>query len=244
MKVTSRICVVVVILVALISLAVGATKNHSGSARRVRPSCIGCGWVGDCRSCESNGGFQHCRTPDCSTCSESDGCDLELESVEGQGQVNVQSARGKSRTFRINSAIIKEVGAKHPRFGATLANFNMFGFSAGVHRVHWTPVAISSEDMDRFIDRSAHQSFFKKYNQRASKINRQIQRGEVAEVLYIVTIGQQDSHTWTVKLQVAGNSAPILTTSDPAYSSLELTALFNDMEVENLKASKVNWHIN
>jgi len=235
------------VLVLLLVVPFGNAKNRLNTRKVVRPSCITCGWQGNCRSCVGGGNKQYCRTPDCSTCDESGACEggdgggLQPESSQTK-QTDRVGTGNSSKTFRLSPKLIKEVGISHPRFGATLANLNMFGFSVGDHTIHWTPVEITSSDMEAFLDRKSHERFFRKYNQRACATNTLIQKSEVEEIVYMVTITRQDANTWTIKLQVQGS--PVVTLSDPGYSTLLVTAIFDGANLESEKPTKATWKIN
>jgi len=150
------------------------------------------------------------------------------------------------KAFRLESDIIREIARAHPRFAATLANINVFGFDPKlrVYRVHWTPVEISSDDIDAFLDRHAHPGFFEQYNRRGRELNRLIQKGSLEKILYILTVASSKNATM-ISLSVRNDLRTI--PADPPYSALEMTLQDEDAVIGTqgtVKFTKSTWHIN
>jgi hypothetical protein len=192
---------VTLIFVAALSLQIRANRSRLEPGVSKLGDCVQCGLQGDCRACIGGGDGQTCTTSDCATCTVSGFC--------GGGYAGFCAPGGsytrESRTFRIDAELIRQIGAQNPRFAATLANQNVFGFHAGVYRVYWTPVEISPDDVEFFLNRKESTAFFDKWNDRARAMNSQIRKGAITEIRYSMTVsdGGPADHAITIEL---GNS--------------------------------------
>ncbi len=221
-------------------------KNHLPELKRRVQNCVKCGWDGDCRSCVGEGFFKNCRTPDCNSCDQSNRCtaigtDPILDLVAQDVPENPRVKSEDRKVLRLTSKVIKEIAKAHPRFGATLANLNMFGLTASDHEIHWTPIKLRSEDINAFLDRKSNQKFFRKYNEEGRRINRLIRKGQLEEIVYKVTIKQENDASWTIDLQVKGN--PALSAGDPVYNSLMIRAVYDRVSIDSEKPDNVTWEI-
>jgi hypothetical protein len=209
--------------------------------------CVHCAMRGDCRSCQGGGSSSDCGTPDCSSCWESGSCDTGSGIggiLKASAQSGSPSGSAAETPLRIDKGVIQEIGAVHPRFGATLANINVFGFYDGTQHVYWTPVEISAKDIDAFLSRREHPEYFAKLNNRARRFNRLIQEGKLSEIVYDVVVASSDSKTRTIKIQV--RNAPANLSVDPPYSSLEITLVYAEESSKRLAGEKpigTTWHI-
>lgn len=253
-------------LVVLVSVSVSisgtAYDKDTGKLVVVVPvqQCVTCGWNGGCRTCVGGGSGANCDCVDCSTCSPggicntgSDGLQLKAITVrppsnQYSNHVDQEPANNAGtiapsyadQPLRLDPALIREVGAKHPRFGATLANRNSFGFLPGTRTIYWTPIEISSTDMNVFLNRKEHDQFFKKYNEKAREINLRIQKGEISEIVYKLLVERLDQATWTINLQLVGTSLPEI---DPPYSSFELRLVCADPSADGSSHMKAMWEM-
>ena len=233
------------IIPLLLACSVRAYGKDTSRFNNVMPDgCVTCGWNGRCRTCVGGGSGANCDTIDCSTCSPGGTCNTNIEAV--QQEVTVVPPTSEN-PLRLNFALIKDIAAKHPRFGATLANRNMFGFLPGTRTIYWTPIEITPNDIDAFLNRKNNEAFFRKYNERAGEINVRIQKGEVQEIVYKLFVEQPDASTWTIKLQLA--NSPQLPECDPPFSTLEikLTAAdpsaFTSPLADAAKLIKTSWQV-
>lgn len=250
------------LVIALVSNL--STPHAKTPSRTVKPpvqGCVTCGWNAGCRSCVGGGEGSNCDTSDCSTCSWGGLCNRggdrpQLNSVtvgppsnDSSNNLNQQPVNSDPPAFpssseiplRLSSVLIKEIGARHPRFGATLANRNVFGFLPGTRTILWTPTEIVPKDIDAFLNRKAHDEFFRKYNEKAREINLRIQKGEIQEIVYKLYVEQLDPNTWTIKLQLAsGTQLPDI---DPPYSSLEIRLTYSGASPESANPIKTAWEI-
>ena len=225
-----------------------ANSSSAGLAAFSRiVGCVHCGTRGDCKSCQGGGASSDCNTPDCSNCWQGGSCD-DGGGIGGILKANAQSglssASASEMPLRIGRGVIEEIAAVHPRFGATLANINVFGFYDGLQHVYWTPVEISANDIGAFLSRREHPKYFAKLNNHARRLNRLIQEGKVTEIVYDVVVGSSDSKTRTIKMQV--RSTPANPSVDPPYSSLEITLLYAEESSKRLAGEKpieTIWHI-
>jgi hypothetical protein len=226
---------------AHISAAVGAFARSQG--------CVHCGLRGDCKICQGGGSAAYCNTPDCSSCWEGGSCEGGGGGIGGILKANAQAglpSRSDSEVpLRIGRDVIEEIAAVHPRFGATLANINVFGFYDGLQHVYWAPVKISANDIDAFLSRREHPEYFAKLNNRARRLNRLIQEGKATEIVYDVVVESSDSKTRTIKMEVRSN--PANPSVDPPYSSLQITLRYAEESSKRLAGEKpigTTWQIN
>lgn len=140
---------------------------------------------------------------------------------------NKKNKQGKltspNEVFKLAPELILKIGARHPRFAATLANMNLFGLSSGTHIIHWTPVEINTENVSAFLNKDAHQDFFIGLDKKSKQINNSIINDEIKEIIYTVTIsGSQKKSTRIIKLKVNQGY-----NKDPEYSFLEISVPLN-----------------
>jgi len=187
-----------------LSLQIRANRDPLGPSLSEFGACVQCDVQGDCRVCVGGGDGQSCNTPDCATCTVSGFCSGGYGAFCGPGV----SPRRESRTFRIDADLIREIGAQNPRFAATLANQNVFGFHAGVYRVYWTPVEISPDDVEFFLNRKESTAFFDKWNDRARAMNSQIRKGAITEVRYSMTVSDVGAADHAITIEVGNSDLP------------------------------------
>lgn len=214
-------------------LADTQTTQHF-AARSTRPFCVQCGLEGGCFICEGalNGGLR-CRTIGCFTCILDGTC-----SNPGANQVQARNNVAESG-IKFDADTIRQIGAQHPRFAATLAGLNKVGgLTEEYTKVHWSPVYISSEDVEWWLKPEQESAaYFKKLNAKARRLNRR----KTPLIGYDLTVAESsDSSPKNLRLQVTDGSAV-----DPAYSSLELTLL--EKPKPNSKTSEwqvKEWRVN
>lgn len=122
--------------------------------------------------------------------------------------------------LKFDPSTIREIAAVHPRFAATLASYNRTGgLTYKVSSQAWTPVEIKPEDVEWWF-KSAEDAapFFGALCQKAQGINKLILRGEVAPVVYQISVNDSgDTATQIVTLQAISTSP-----TDPPFSSLQI----------------------
>ena len=228
-----------------------AGDYHSYKFRPSRQNCVQCGWLGLCHACVGGGNKLSCITPDCGSCIGSGTCNGrgDIESIKHSNDPDEQTSlkdvprNQPQKPFTLDVDLIREIAQAHPRFAATLANINAFGFYAEVYSVHWTPVEISPGDIDAFIDRSSRPGFFEEYNREARRINGLIQKGLVEEIVYDVSVEGSDDDTRVIKLSVRNDPQTIKV--DPPYSSLQITLRYEAVtEGKATKVARSMWTIN
>ena len=140
--------------------------------------------------------------------------------------------------FNPDDNIIREIGAKHPRFAATLANLKNVSAKTGFYRVYWTPVEISALDVDAFLNRSENVDFFNKLNDRAHQLNKLIQNGSLKEISYQVSVLSLNAYEQVVTIKVIdSNSSSKL---DPEYSLLAIKLSYAEKKQGKL-LSRMIW---
>lgn len=229
----NRTLITSLVVLCTTTLAVTQSAQHF-AARSTRPFCVQCGLEGGCFICEGalNGGLR-CRTLGCFTCILDGTC-----SNPGASQVQAPNNVGESG-IKFDADTIRQIAATQPRFAATLAGLNKVGgLTEEYTKVHWTPVYISSEDVEWWLKPEQESAaYFKKLNAKARRLNRR----KTPLIGYDLTVAESsDSSLKTVKLQVA-NASEV----DPAYSSLELVLL--DFAKSNSKAREwqvKQWRVN
>jgi hypothetical protein len=235
------LCISVLAIALLYAPMTIIAKNDPGPVAR-EDICISCG-VGEdgCKSCVGGGSKTYCRTYNCGACSSEGNCHI---------GVIIESASEKSgiRSLKLSSNLIRDVGSKHPRFAATLAEMNAYGFFPGERQINWAPVRLTPADVEAFLNKGTHASFFKRYNKEARRLNRLIQRGELSDIVYTVSVKNSEDDAWSVEMMVEGQTA-IAESGDPAYSALEIKIKPNKIATQgNMSESKkslrdISWEI-
>jgi hypothetical protein len=255
MKKTFPLCFILLAPLALASLT-GIASYHSSAhisaalgAFTRSQDCVHCATRGDCKSCQGGGTSSDCNTPDCSTCWTGGTCGggggIGGIYLKANAQSGLPSRSDSDVPLRIGQDVIEEIAAVHPRFGATLANINVFGFYDGLQHVYWAPVKISANDIDAFLSRREHTEYFAKLNNRARRLNRLIQEGKATEIVYDLVVESSDSKTRTIKMQVTSN--PANPSVDPPYASLQITLHYAEESSKRLAGVKpigTTWQIN
>ncbi|HKQ04859.1 MAG TPA: hypothetical protein VJ464_06990 [Blastocatellia bacterium] len=140
--------------------------------------------------------------------------------------------------------MIRNIAEKHARFAATLAEMNVYGITPGTRRVYWTPYPLSSPDIEAFLNKSGHSRFFKHYDAEVRKLNVLIQKGELSDIVYDISIKQTEDGAWSIKLQVEDETAAA--SVDPAYSRLEIQVAARPAQAaaaQQPPRTKVTWQI-
>lgn len=188
-------------------------KSKPEALPPLQQACVGCGFKHGCASCVGGGTAVYCETFNCGACEEDGYC------VPGttRASLAVSDSSGKLRQIRLSEKVIRQISALHPRFAITLAEMNVYGFSPGKRRVYWTPVELTSSDVEAFLHKGTHASFFDDYDEKARALNRLIQAGELSRIVYAISIENTDT-AWSIKVEVQGD----LTAVDPTFSTLEI----------------------
>lgn len=242
---------VLLTLCAYSHLTVSSAKADAHRVFRfnTKPQCVvACGIENGCQVCVGGTTGRICFTSDCNNCTTSGTCgrpglgEIRTFIVESPNRDEIKRSPESipqqdpepeaQESFRLDRDTIKEIAIVHPRFAATLANINVYGFSPElkVYRVHWTPVELSPDDIDAFLDKSANPEFFERYNRRGQELNRLIQKGLMEVIVYDLTV-ESSVNTRTIKLSVRNDPAKI--TVDPQYSLLEITLQYEDKAINN-----------
>lgn len=205
--------------VLCISVSVSAKSNPEGTAPFPQ-ECVGCGFKHNCQVCVGGGAAVYCITFNCGACEEDGECapgQLRVHSAGTDGSKAVTDGSKSVQDLKLSEKVIRKIGAVHPRFAITLAEMNGYGFYPGKRRVYWTPVELTSSDVEAFLDKHAHSDFFEQYNERARSLNSLIQKGEISRIVYAISVEKTDA-SWSIKMQVQGDLAVV----DPFYSTLEI----------------------
>ena len=139
-------------------------------------------------------------------------------------------------TFKVSQSLILDIAKRHPRFAATLANQNMFGFEFGKSQVNWTPIELACSDIPPFLNKSENKAFFDRYNERAKKINMQVQAGKGSMILYDMNVSQASAHDVVLEIDVVRGFA-----KDPPDKSLVLQ-ISGVNPTEKFEATRENTH--
>jgi hypothetical protein len=233
---------------------VGQAKTNPNSRSRKPFDCIKCGMQAGCRTCTAGGTALFCNNPDCSNCFSNTHCwnpnSVQQPSVTGErpsspapesASTPPEEASAPLKTLTLKGSLIKEIGAQHPRFAATLANGNLYGFHPGEYEFYWTPIEISPRDIDAFLNRKKYEAFFRKYNQRARRINEQIQRGEISEIVYKLTVKQVDASRWEIEILVTQPGT--VSANEYAISSLDIKLTYAGSSIETKDLIDSTWQL-
>jgi hypothetical protein len=123
----------------------------------------------------------------------------------------------KPGTFKLDAALILDIGKEHPRFAATLANQNIFGIQFGKARVNWTPIELTSAEIPAYLDKPAHKAFFEDLEKRSREINLQVEAGKISPILYEENVSRASPHDVVLELNVVKGWE-----GDPPFRSLVL----------------------
>lgn len=202
-----------ILFVSLLCMPLWVFANNKPKAqpRPVR-FCVQCSFHGSCRSCKGGGGGVYCDTFNCGACEEIDQC-ISTDRVN-------QTPSDSKQPLKLSAKVIREISVKHPRFAVTLAEMNVYGITPGERRVYWTPVELSPSDVEAFLNKEAHSRFFKRYDTKVRRLNGLIQKGEISDIVYAISIKQTEEGSWSIKMQVEGETTAA--SVDPAYSKLEI----------------------
>lgn len=229
----------IIFLVSLlcIPLSVFASNKSKARSHPVR-NCVQCGFQGTCRTCKGGGSGLYCDTFNCGACQEGDNCVSTLSATPPP----VDS----KQPLKLSAKVIRAIGAKHARFAITLAEMNVYGITPGERRIYWTPVKFSPSDVDAFLSKEAHSRFFKQYDTEARRLNALIQKGELSELVYAISIKQTEDGSWSIKMKIDGEAAVAAASIDPAYSTLEIKVVPRLAETtlgQQSSKRKVTWEI-
>jgi hypothetical protein len=222
-----RHLVSVILFAGLLCIPVSGFANRkSNAATRLRQSCVRCAFNGGgCRTCMGGGNAVYCETFNCGLCSEDGECDGGIGGSMLSKNQSVQSTTPTtskdSEPLRISSRVIREIATMHPRFAITLAEMNIYGIFPGERRLYWTPIKLSTSDVEKFLSKEAYSKYFRRYDQEVRKLNRLIQKGELTDIVYRVSTKQTEEGSWTIMMHVEGELAAT-SWVDPAYSTLEI----------------------
>lgn len=216
-------------------------KSKPKTTPRPRPVCVQCSFNGDCRSCTGGGTAVYCETFNCGACSEEGEC-----SGHGHGGIlqATQAVPDSKQPLRLSGKVIREIGAKHPRFAITLAEMNVYGVSPGKRRVYWTPIPLTTSDVAAFLSKEAHSRFFKQYDKDVRKLNRLIQKGELSDIVYAISIKDTEDGYWSIEMKVETELAAA--SVDPGYSTLEIDVRVTPAVQNSLgqpSRKKVTWRL-
>lgn len=142
---------------------------------------------------------------------------------------------------RIDGQTIRRIALMHPRFAATLANLNYASSQSRSITVHWTPVKISSKDIEAFINRKEHYDYFKKFEEESRRLNSLIYTGRLTEIVYNVTIQNPNPYAQIIRIQAVGEYAS--SSMDPAYSLLEVRTTYSKSAVGALARVSTTWQL-
>lgn len=199
-----------------------ANSKIKAAAGAPQSSCVRCAFnpMG-CRTCTGGGTGLFCETFNCGLCEEDGECALGIQSGKGTVQSAAVTDTQDKEPLRISSRVIREIGSVHPRFAITLAEMSGYGISPGEHRLYWTPIKFSSEDVERFLNKETNSKYFRRYNQDVRKLNRLIQKGELSDIVYRVSTKQTEEGSWSIRMQVTSDMAAA-SMVDPAYATLQM----------------------
>ena len=194
---------------------------------------VGCGSMFGCRVCMGGGGNPFCYVVDCGSCLMG-ACETGRGEIEGMQEPTPQAKQEPNSITKnlapidsdpIDVDAIREIGKVHPRFAVTLTHLNISGWlRQGKYEIHWTPVLLTPESVDAFIDRSAHREFFEKYDRDVRKLNKRIEEGRLKSIIYEIRI-RLDADTGNRTITLSLPEAATRDAADPPYSSLELFTL-------------------
>ena len=239
------------ILFAGICIALPSFANSKPkTSTRLSEACVQCAFNGGgCRTCIGGGFALYCETFNCGLCGTEGECSGGIQSAKPSIQtVSTQSVANirDEEPLRISSDVIRNIGAVHPRFAITLAEMNVYGISPGERRLYWTPKTFSPADVENFINKEANSKYFVKYNREVRRLNRLIQKGELADIVYRVSTKLTEEGSWSIKLQVESGLAAASLVKDPAYTTLEIEAS-STQSVQGVSAErpqkKFTWQI-
>lgn len=202
------------ILVAAASLSILALSNLMFGAYAPLASpddCVTCEVRSGCWRCVGGGQADNCPAVSCESCTVQGLCDKQIQSLP-------------RRTLRVSlrAKTIREIAASHPRFAATLAKLNKDSFGGGSYQVSWTPVPLNPGDIEFYLTANAEDSAsYQKHIKKARRINRLIENGELAPIVYRVSIDNSTSDAPVLKVEVITGSE-----IDPPFSSLEVSLGF------------------
>jgi hypothetical protein len=186
--------------------------------------CVTCEVEGGCFFCgPSTSGGKKCRTTECLTCNLTQTC--------GSGGAALEQKQTLTTPLKFNPDSIREIAATHPRFAATLADFNNNGGLTGTQaKIFWAPVKITPDDVERLLNlEQGAAAFSARIN---SKARSALRRGAPIIVYEITVEETPDSPRKTVRLRVVNGFK-----ADPGYTSLEIEMY----AIDGLKPDKKDW---
>jgi len=128
----------------------------------------------------------------------------------------------------------------HPRFAATLALQNAAAAKLPA-KTRWTPVELTPQDIGAFLNEGqGSEAILKRLDKRARKLNQRIMTGELADVVYDVSVSRESRTVVAVTLQ-ATKSTPV----DPPYSSLTVRLFYSEdtFLAKSQKPIRTEWEV-
>lgn len=207
--------------------------------------CVQCKAENGCRVCKGGGDANSCMTgPDCEACVEIGICPPGSGFAEGESCNNLELTRGGKSLIKLPVQTIREIAAVHPRFAASLAKINTFGFGNGPYRVSWTPLEMNVGDVERYINpKTRSDKALSDRKKEVFRINQLIEQGLEKDIVHRITVEELDFSTKLIKLQDHSAFA-----ADPSYSVLELrySPVSNEARsaAGSVSEAKIEWRIN
>jgi hypothetical protein len=212
----------IILCASLLWIPLSVFANSKLKARpNPRRFCVQCAFNRvQCRTCTSGNHSIFCDTFNCGACEEVDDC-----SGGPGGILEVkQLPSGNQKSLKLPTKLIRDIGAEHARFAITLAEINeKGGLTPGKRRVYWTPVKLSSSDVEAFLNKGTHTRFFKQYDDEVRRLNALIQKGELSDIVYAISIQQTEEGSWSLNMQVEDGVTEA--TGDPVASTLEISVV-------------------
>lgn len=175
--------------------------------------CVTCEVRSGCWRCVGGGQADNCPSVNCESCTVQGLCDPEIHSLTH-----------KTQRIKLKAELIREIAATHPRFAATLAKLNNDKFVGASYRVSWTPVPLDPGDIEFYLSADPEKNAsYQKLLKRARRINQLIEKGQVAPIVYDVSIENLNSDAPLLRVRVVKGSE-----IDPMYTELEVGLRDND----------------
>lgn len=213
-------------------------------AKVLSADCVQCKAENGCRVCKGGGDANSCMTgPDCESCVELGICPPGSGYAEGESCNTPDLTRSGKNLIKLPVQTIREIAAVHPRFAASLAQINAAGIGKGPYRVRWTPLEMSAEDVEKYINPKARpKGLLTNRKAEVFRVNSLIEQGLEQDIIYRITVEELDFSTKLFKLQVQQGFA-----TDPSYSRLELkysSAIEKSLADDSSIEAKIEWQIN
>jgi len=216
----------------------GPLSSSSYAGFQGPSQCVHCAFSEDhsrvCKGGPGDAGFA-CYALDSSSC-------IVMEPLIENSATSASTFSSVSTPLRLDKKLIRDIAAKQPRFAATLANLDIFGFQAAVYHIYWTPVKIAAGDVDMFLNRRTSHAFFSALDESARKLNGAIERGTASEIRYDLAVESPDAASRVIRIEFKSPRTSLQ--GDPSYSLLQIRLSVPISSKDGRRCLATDWQIN